>query len=61
MISGTIRFCVCGRTWPCKDKTHEAFDAESYHKKYLNKKIGKYSGFSKSFIENKGSEESKQW
>ena len=46
MTSGTIRFCVCGRVWPCAYKEHEIFDAESYHKKYLVKKIGKYSGYS---------------
>lgn len=42
----TIRFCECGRTWPCKYKDHEKFDSATYAKKHFKLKAKKHGGFS---------------
>ena len=53
MTSGITEFkgyCWCGRTIPC-------LKHEGKPKPEIRKKMGKYSGYSKTFIINHGSEE----
>ena len=40
----TIKFCECGRTWPCKHKDHEEFNSATYAKKHFKKIIRRSGG-----------------
>jgi len=42
----TIRFCECGRTWPCKYKDHVEFDSATYAKKHFKLKAKPHGGYS---------------
>jgi hypothetical protein len=42
----TIRFCECGRPYPCTYKDHEEFDRDEYGKKHFKKKEKKHGGYS---------------
>lgn len=48
--SSFFGFCSCGRPLPCTSK-------RCNKNKEVRKKIGRYSGYSKAFVANRGSEE----